>query len=86
MKNNDEHLLFKRMGERLSTPLKDEDLDQAACVSMSITLPFFLLYIETLGGSATEIVCMQHRILNHYGPFVVSLLVFWLAYSLAHFL
>jgi len=28
----------------------------------------------------------KHRILNRYGPFVVSLLVFWLAYSLAHFL
>jgi hypothetical protein len=27
MKNNDEHLLFKRMVERLSTPLNDEDLD-----------------------------------------------------------
>jgi hypothetical protein len=28
----------------------------------------------------------KHRILNHYGPFAVSLFVFWLAYSLAHFL
>jgi hypothetical protein len=27
----------------------------------------------------------KHRILNYYGPFVVSLFIFWLAYSLAHF-
>jgi hypothetical protein len=27
----------------------------------------------------------KRRILNHYGPFVVSLLIFWLAYLLAHF-